>query len=181
MCKSVNGDMSVEHFKTTGDKVAPVYMDSSYPSLGFSHIKTSLANNVLTCSFTRAKVVSNMTDYFDVSKKFHILTASGSVLGGFLNFESILLIRLIKVIHFLLHIKEICCIILCEQQLRTSFNCCRQLSREYKKQKSLQRLPHHLLPQLLRQQLLLQQLEPQQLHLLPQLNRLLKVQRQSQV
>ena len=42
--------------------------------IGFSNVVTSYANSIAICSFTRAKLMANVPNYFDLSKiHFHNL------------------------------------------------------------------------------------------------------------
>jgi hypothetical protein len=85
MCKNSNGMLTIEHYQNLG-KSTPVKLDGSNPAIGYSNIKTSLIDNIMTCSFTRAKksgkLFSQFSNYFDLSKPFHIITASGPMIDG---------------------------------------------------------------------------------------------------
>lgn len=70
-----NGTFDVLHYYNLGK--SPSLMSSTDPRIGFTNIKTSYANSVLTCSFTRAKTVSVDSKYFDLNSQYYLLTASG--------------------------------------------------------------------------------------------------------
>lgn len=70
-----NGTFDVLHYYNSGK--SPSLMSSTDPRIGFTNIKTSYANNVLTCSFTRAKTLSVDSKYFDLNSQYYLLTASG--------------------------------------------------------------------------------------------------------
>lgn len=54
-------------------------MSASDPQLGFTNVKTSYSNGVLECSFTRAKSMSNVGNYFNLNIDYHLLVANGIV------------------------------------------------------------------------------------------------------
>ena len=54
-------------------------MSSSNQQIGFSNININKVNGGLSCSFRRAKTVSNVAKYFNISKSYYILTAIGSI------------------------------------------------------------------------------------------------------
>lgn len=50
--------------------------------IGFSNVVTSYANSIAICSFTRAKLMANVPNYFDLSKQYYILVATGKLSAG---------------------------------------------------------------------------------------------------
>ena len=57
-----NGTVDVLHYYNSGK--SPSLMLSTDPRIGFTNIKTSYANSVLTCSFTRSKTLTGVPNYF---------------------------------------------------------------------------------------------------------------------
>jgi len=55
---------------------------STNPTVGFSNIATSYKNGIATCSFTRAIKMPSVTNYFDASQSYYILTAIGPLQSG---------------------------------------------------------------------------------------------------
>ena len=96
MCKNSNGILTVEHYQNVA-KSTPQLLDRNDPALGYSNIRISLINDVLMCSFTRAKNgYSHIANYYDLSKPFHILTASGPIIDG-INFIIVFLLLLLLI------------------------------------------------------------------------------------
>ena len=56
--------------------------------IGFSNIVTSYENGLATCSFTRAVNMSDITNYFDLSKSYYILAAYGPLKSGLPSFHT---------------------------------------------------------------------------------------------
>ena len=56
---------------------------STNPTVGFSNIVTSYVNGIATCSFTREIKMTSVTNYFDLSYSYYILTAYGPLRSGF--------------------------------------------------------------------------------------------------
>jgi hypothetical protein len=82
-----NGSVSLYHYYNDGKSSS--LLSSSDPILGFSNIITSVTNGNPTCSFTRAKKMPGVPNYFDVNNQYYIITASGSVSSsGSFNFLS---------------------------------------------------------------------------------------------
>ena len=48
---------------------------SSDPTVGFTNITGSSIDGNPTCSFNRAKNMTNVTNYFDINNKYYILVA----------------------------------------------------------------------------------------------------------
>lgn len=87
MCRINNGAQTVEHYYNAGQST-PSLLISGNPQIGISNVKVTVSNNVLTCSFTRAKSQSGVPNYFDINNYYYLLTATGLVSGGVLQFHS---------------------------------------------------------------------------------------------
>jgi hypothetical protein len=82
LCKIVNNVPSVEHYYNSG-KSRPSLLDGSRPSVGITNPIVKVENEVMTCSFTRAKRFAGLTNYFDISSnKYNILHARGAIISG---------------------------------------------------------------------------------------------------
>ena len=76
MCQvTSSGTISLKHYYNSGYSSALLL--SSNPTVGFSNIVTSYVNGIATCSFTRAIKMTSVTNYFDLSTSYYILTAYG--------------------------------------------------------------------------------------------------------
>ena len=83
VCKISAGVMTVEHMFNPNGRDSPVYLDSSQKSIGISTPSISLENGVLTCKFTREKFLSNVENYYDLTKEtYFLLVVKGSVSSG---------------------------------------------------------------------------------------------------
>ncbi len=60
---------------------------SSDPTVGFTNIETSYINGIASCSFTRELKMTNVTNYFDMSKSYYILAAYGPIKSGVISFH----------------------------------------------------------------------------------------------
>lgn len=91
MCKNSNKEKSIQRYFNSG-KFAPSHLDPRDPELGISDPRILINNNFIICSFTRQKSNEKIQNYFDLSKKFHILSAYGQIgsSGGRYIFESII-------------------------------------------------------------------------------------------
>jgi len=85
----VNNDntVSLYHFYNNGTISSSLLLISN-PTIGFSNIVTSYENGVATCSFTRAVNMSDITNYFDLSKSYYILAAYGPLKSGLPSFHT---------------------------------------------------------------------------------------------
>jgi hypothetical protein len=75
----LNSDGTVHLYHYFNNGKSSGLLSSTDPVVGFSNIITSVANGNPTCSFTRAKTMSSVSNYFDANNKYYIITASGSV------------------------------------------------------------------------------------------------------
>lgn len=79
VCKHLpSGNVEVEHYYNPG-RTRPVLYSNSSPAIGFSDIKASYSNGILQCSFNRTIKMNQTKNYFDLTKPYYLLTASGSV------------------------------------------------------------------------------------------------------
>ena len=86
MCQvSSSGTINLKHYYNNGYNSALLL--SSNPTVGFSNIVTSYVNGIATCSFTREIKMTSITNYFDLSYSYYILTAYGPLRSGFFRFE----------------------------------------------------------------------------------------------
>ena len=101
-----DGTFGVLHYYNSGKSSS--LMLPSNPSVGFTNIVTSYANNVLTCSFTRAKTFSGVSKFFDLNNQYYLLIAIGKLSGtGFLTlFYSLNFSYRVKFLNKLLAINE---------------------------------------------------------------------------
>ena len=60
---------------------------STDPTVGFTNIETSYINGIASCSFTRELKMTNVTNYFDMSKSYYILAAYGPIKSGVISFH----------------------------------------------------------------------------------------------
>ena len=74
-----DGTVSLAHYYNTGKSSPTLFPD---PLVGYSNIVTSYLNNVVKCSFTRIKTLSNVASYYDLTKQYYILFAYGSISGA---------------------------------------------------------------------------------------------------
>lgn len=81
VCKISNGVVQLMHLYST-EEVRPEYLSATNEAIGFSNIVTSLTNNAVKCLFTRAKTMTGVQNYFNLTKQYYILTSSGVVLDG---------------------------------------------------------------------------------------------------
>lgn len=87
----VNSDNSVSLFHYYNmPHIPPTLLLNTNPTIGFSNIKTSYENDILTCSFTRQLNMPNVTHYFDLNnnKKYYILAAYGPIFSGLISYHS---------------------------------------------------------------------------------------------
>ncbi len=75
----LNSDGTVHLYHYFNNGKSSGLLSSTDPVVGFSSIITSVTNGNPTCSFTRAKTMSSVSNYFDANNKYYIITASGSV------------------------------------------------------------------------------------------------------
>jgi hypothetical protein len=75
----VNSDGTVSLYHYYNIESNSVYLSDSNLTIGFSNIATSITNGVAQCSFTRLNYINNITRYYDISKPYYILTASGQL------------------------------------------------------------------------------------------------------
>jgi len=70
--------------------IRPTLILNTNPTIGFSNIKTSYENDILSCSFTRQLNMPNVTHYFDLNnnKKYYILAAYGPIFSGLISYHS---------------------------------------------------------------------------------------------
>ena len=72
MCKfHSNGTVGLTRYYNNGKS------PTADSETGFTNITTSYVNNVLKCSFTRAKAISSVTNSFDLNNQYYLLTAYG--------------------------------------------------------------------------------------------------------
>lgn len=72
---ATGSNVTVQHWFNQGQ--SSKILLSTNPFVGLSNLKASLSNNILTCSFTRQKLVQNVQNYFDLSKSYYLLMAQG--------------------------------------------------------------------------------------------------------
>ena len=77
MCKVNGASNSVEHYYNQG--YLSEVVDSNNPSTGFSNIKVSINNGVLSCSFTRSKRMTTISNLFDLNSPYYVLFATGQI------------------------------------------------------------------------------------------------------
>ena len=63
-------------------KTVPSILDPKKPQIGFSNVKVSIEEDVLTCSFTRMSIMPNVNYYFDSNDKYYLLFATGLFNNG---------------------------------------------------------------------------------------------------
>jgi hypothetical protein len=80
MCKHDKED-NVEHYYNEGE-YTPNVLDSSNATIGLSNSSITLNNKFLTCKFTRVKKNPTVDHYFDLSKQYYLLGATGPILNG---------------------------------------------------------------------------------------------------
>ena len=76
LCKNSPRDTSALHYFTQGH-IAPGLLDSRNPGVGISNAQVSKNNQHFLCSFNRDKFVPNTENYYDLSKRLHLLAATG--------------------------------------------------------------------------------------------------------
>ena len=78
VCKQlVNGTLNVQRLYSSLKK-RPILLSNSNPTLGLSSINASYSNGNIECLFVREKS-KNLTNYFDLSQSYYIMTAVGNV------------------------------------------------------------------------------------------------------
>ena len=73
-----NGIAKLYHYYNK-EKDTPSYLSDKDPIIGFSNVYVSFKDGVLKCSFTRMKKLASVSNYFDLSNLYFILTASGKL------------------------------------------------------------------------------------------------------
>ena len=77
-CKIAGDQASVEQLYNNGKE--PILLDSNNATTGISNPQVSYNNGIISCSFTRQKTNSKVSNYFDlVNKEYYLLLAKGKV------------------------------------------------------------------------------------------------------
>jgi hypothetical protein len=80
MCQINNDVKNVHHYKNlkTNSGRNSVLLDEANPSIGFSNSSIYIRDNVLTCHVTRQNSMSEVKDFYDISRMpYNLLTAFG--------------------------------------------------------------------------------------------------------
>lgn len=66
---------------------APSLMDREDPIVGLSKIQVTFTDNALTVTAARQNSLNGVANYFDLSKKYHIFFAYGTITNGLMNYH----------------------------------------------------------------------------------------------
>jgi len=89
LCGIHDGKPTLSHYRNTAYGAAPTLLDENKPELGFSNVNVFIKDGVLTCSFTRVSVMSQVENYFDTTgSEFFLLFASGAFRDGSISYHS---------------------------------------------------------------------------------------------
>lgn len=78
-----DGSNLVQHYFNPFLGVSEVLKEDE-PTVGLKNSKISFAQGFLTCSFSRAKIVAGINNYFDLNKNFYLLLAKGPLDAGWI-------------------------------------------------------------------------------------------------
>jgi hypothetical protein len=87
LCLFTNNTGDVQHMYSNG-KSTPVVLTKNDPNIGINNIKVSVENGEMTCSFTRIKMNSNVTNYFDLNIEYFLLTAYGPYSPSYIGYHT---------------------------------------------------------------------------------------------